>query len=68
MKISIQRVCPKCNKLQTVKVEQSQYYDWMRGKNIQIAIPTLTPDEREILLSGICPECWKQLFPPDEDD
>lgn len=68
MKISVQRVCPKCGKLQTVKVEQSQYYDYMAGKNIQRAFPDLSADEREILMSGICPECWDKIFPKDDGD
>ena len=67
MKISVNRVCPKCNKLQTVKVEQSQYYDWVAGKNIQIAFPNLSANQREILMSGICPECWEKIFPPDDE-
>ena len=66
--ISIQRACPKCNKLQTVKVEQSQYYRWMAGENIQIAFPELSANQREILMSGICPECWEDIFPNEDEE
>jgi len=65
--MKIQRTCPKCGKLQVIEVEGSQYNDWMAGKNIQIAFPNLTPDQREILMSGICPECWEKIFPPDDE-
>ena len=68
MKISVQNVCPKCGKLQTVKVEQSQYHRWMAGENIQKAMPNLTPNEREVLLSGICPECWEKIFPSENEE
>ena len=40
----------------------------MAGENIQIAFPDLTADQREILISGICPECWDKIFPPEEDE
>ena len=65
--MKIQRTCPCCNRLQTIEVEDSQYNRWMAGENIQIAFPNLTPDQREILMSGICPECWEKIF-PDEDE
>lgn len=66
--MKIQRVCPHCHKLQTIEVQVSQYNRWMAGENIQIAFPDLTADQREILISGICPECWDKIFPPEEDE
>lgn len=65
--MKIQKECPICHKLQTIEVQVSQYNRWMAGENIQIAFPNLTPDQREILMSGICPECWEKIF-PDEDE
>ena len=32
------------------------------GTNIQDALPYLSPEEREFLLSGITPEEWKFFF------
>lgn len=66
--MKIQRVCPHCHKFQTIEVQVSQYNRWMAGENIQIAFPDLTADQREILISGICPECWDKMFPPEEDE
>ena len=65
--MKIQRTCPICGKLQVIEVEDSQYNDWMAGENIQIAFPNLTQDQREILISGICSECWEKIFPPDDE-
>lgn len=65
--MKIQKECPICHKLQTIEVQVSQLNRWMAGENIQIAFSNLTPDQREILMSGICPECWKKIF-PDEDE
>ena len=55
-------MCPHCHKLQTLEVNDSQYYDWMAGKDIQRAFPNLSADQREIFISGICPECWEDIF------
>lgn len=66
--MEIKRPCPKCHKIHTVVVDKEQYNRWIAGENIQRAFPNLSADQREILISGICPKCWEQIFPPDEDD
>lgn len=66
--MKIQRKCPHCGKEQTLDVNNSQYYDWMAGKDVQLAFPDLTSDQREILISGICPECWKDIFGEEDED
>lgn len=68
MRMKIEKVCPRCHKLQIIEVDASQYNDWMAGKNIQIAFPTLSADDREVLMSGICPKCWEEIFPPEDED
>jgi hypothetical protein len=39
---------------------------------IQNALPSLTSDEREALMTGMCPSCWEKMFAgtteEDEDD
>ena len=32
---------------------------------IQDAMPYLSDDERELLISGICRKCFSELFPPE---
>ena len=40
-------------------------YDRMRsGVVIQEAFPTLSPQDREFILSGIIPQRWDKMFPP----
>ena len=34
---------------------------------IQDAFPELSKEDRERLITGICPKCWKELF-GDEDE
>lgn len=56
----IERTCPFCKQLKgiDIDVEQWQIDDWEYGKMIQHAMPNLTADEREHILTGICPDCW----------
>lgn len=65
--MKIEKRCPHCGKLQTLEVNEVQFSDWLAGKNTQIAFPDLSADQREILMSGICPECWEDIF-QDEDE
>lgn len=61
-KISINCTCPFCNTSNNVTVYHSDYFAWKRGTNAQDAFPYLSADAREMLISGICPTCWEDLF------
>lgn len=40
-----------------------QYKQWKYGKDlVQNIFPEKKPEIREMLISGICPECWKKMF------
>ena len=55
-------VCPFCGKAHDVLVNEIDYLDWQDGKLAQDAFPYLSADEREMLISGICPNCWNSMF------
>jgi hypothetical protein len=40
----------------------AQYANWQKGAFIQDAFPTLNPDEREFIKTGITPEEWNDVF------
>lgn len=66
--MDIHVTCPCCGKEQVVTVDVNRYEAWRRGElMIQHALPDLTPDQREVLLSGICPECWDKMFKEDPE-
>ena len=44
------------DKLNAIKIGR------MNGQSIQDIIPELSPDYREMLISGICPTCWDNMF------
>jgi len=54
----------------TLTVDQAKrFVDWERtGIKIQDALPDLTDDDREIILTGIGPAKWEEMFGEDDDD
>lgn len=61
-------VCPFCGKVHFVTVDYEEYMAWENGECIQKAMPTLSPTEREQLISHICPDCQNSVFGDDEDE
>lgn len=66
--ISVITRCPFCGHANFVEVNEDDYLDWQDGKLVQDAFPYLSADEREMLISGICPKCWDSMLPPDPDE
>lgn len=62
--------CPMCGHANEVEVNEADYWDWDDGMLAQDAFPYLSADEREMLISGICPTCWNKMFScvNDEED
>lgn len=49
-----------------IDVTQEQYDNWQRGRMlIQDAMPHLSAEEREFLMTGITPAEWKKTFGED---
>ena len=63
--VCIITTCPFCGHANEVEVNENDYWDWQDGKLIQDAFPYLTADDREKLISGICPTCWDKTFGDD---
>lgn len=59
--VAVTRFCPMCNSGRTVIYERKAFDNWAAGMKIQDAMPTVTLDDREHLISGICSDCWKKL-------
>ncbi len=60
--------CPFCGRANEVEVNEADYLDWQDGVLVQDAFPYLSADEREALVSGICPTCWESTFGGAEDE
>ena len=45
-----------------IEVTQEQLSSWENGTLIQNAMPNLSADEREFIMTGITPEEWDSAF------
>lgn len=62
--------CKFCNKEIVITVDEEDIKKYENGALIQDAFPYLTPDEREIMISGMCGDCWQKYmesFDEEED-
>lgn len=67
-KVILATICPFCRKEQTMILEgyEADAYKngkiaYAKGTLIQDAFPFLNADQREFILTGICPECWDNM-------
>ena len=60
--MQVQTTCPFCGtKNKPIEVNDDHYKAWQDGVLIQNAMPELTREEREIVKTGICGECWSNM-------
>jgi hypothetical protein len=50
-----------------INVTQAQLDSWASGMFIQNAMPNLSTDDREFLMTGVTPEEWDKYIKNDED-
>ena len=46
----------------SLPITEEQYNAWEQGTLVQVAMPHLSPDEREFVMSGITPTEWAETF------
>lgn len=59
--VGISTKCPFCGATNTVRVNQDEYDNWNSGMLIQNAMPDMSVADRELLITGICSECFPDL-------
>jgi hypothetical protein len=63
------RPCPFCDEPHSVEVNASGFQRWaINGEYIQNALPELSNDDRELLMTGTCSECWDRVFPEEDEE
>lgn len=61
--------CKICQQVTLIEnVDLDGYNSWHAGTVIQKALPDVSADHRELMISNICPHCWEHMFPPEEED
>lgn len=59
--------CSHCHNVIELPISEERLLSWKQDTLIQNHFTELTPGQREMLLSGICEECWNKIFPEDDD-
>lgn len=65
--MTVERVCMICGRQSRVKVPVENMRRYLGGAAIQNAFPDHPSWVREIILTGIHPECWETLKSDDDD-
>ena len=60
--VTVITYCPFCGRANEVEVNEIDYLDWCDGALAQDVFPYLNAEEREMLISGMCPSCWVEAF------
>ena len=55
-------VCRQCGKQFFIAVLREDYDKYEKGALVQDAFPYLSADNREMIISQTCPECWVNIF------
>ena len=61
--------CKYCGNHFVLMFNNDDMIDWLSGSlPIQSALPYLSANERELLLNGMCGDCFDRLLSPDLDN
>ena len=68
--VGVEVFCPFCGKPSTVTVKKSDWIAFNKpdGPLVHLAFPYLTVDDKELLISGTCTECWDKYMKSDDDE
>tara|TARA_B100000519_G_scaffold50424_1_gene40728 strand:- start:891 stop:1100 length:210 start_codon:yes stop_codon:yes gene_type:complete len=54
--------CNTCDEAKSVEINPNDLRRWKEGELIQEAMPYLDASQRELLVSGLCGECFDRIF------
>ena len=67
MIVSRKYTCKFCGKEVTVQAEEEKFSRFDAGAHVQDVFPDLGVNYRELMISGICGECFDQIFENDDE-
>jgi hypothetical protein len=59
--------CLGCGQTAWFSMTQEQYNAWKQGVHVQVIFPDWSAEDREMLISGTCPDCWEEMWAEEED-
>lgn len=60
--------CSGCGQSTWFTMSEEQFRFWQQGVHVQDIFPDWSPEDREMLISGTCPECWEEMWAEDDYD
>lgn len=54
--------CGMCETVYALMIDPDDLKRWRKGELIQTAMPYLSADQRELLISGTCGKCFDKMF------
>lgn len=60
--------CVSCKGEKEVQVQQRDLEAYQEGAHVQHAFPYLSTGDRELLVSGICGDCFDKIFADEDED
>lgn len=61
--------CLHCGDRNHFTIDKADYEAWAVKKTyVQTVFPHLEPYQRELLISGVHPTCWDEIFQDDPED
>jgi hypothetical protein len=60
--------CIDCGKEIAITAPIEQWHQFELGTLAQNAFPKLTAEQREMLISRTCDDCWDKIFADQDDD
>ena len=57
----LKKKCGRCKQIVEIVCKIEDFRAWKNGELIQRAMPYLTADQRELLISGVCGKCFDKM-------
>lgn len=67
-KVELRIPCRWCKRIAVFQAPEKGLIEWQQGKLIQEAMPSLSADERELLISQTCPKCFDAATDIEEEE
>ena len=66
--IHVEVTCPFCSIVHDMYLDAGDFMVWQHGSLIQDAFPCMATEDRERLITGMCPKCWDDTCGGSFDD
>ena len=58
----VRKNCLICGKDAETEVDDEKFRKWRAGEHVQNVWPEMPADQREMLMTGTHPICWKKMW------